>query len=374
MQSAFDLSYQRLSPDHSRLFRLLPLNAGPDVSTESAARLADTDPDGTEDLLQDLARAHLIEPGRTWGRWRLHDLIRLYADQQGRTHADTDQRDTAYTRLLDHYQSTTEAAATHLQTLPGTTSPQFPDRRHALAWLDDERPNLIATATAPPPHGHTRTSTGLVFALGRFLSYRRFFDDWISVTTTALATCRGLGDLLREGMVLNNLGSALMGVRRFEEAIDAHTRAAAIFRDLGDRHGEGGALNNVGHALREMRRLEEAIDAYTRATAIHRDLGDRHDEGLALGSLGLALREVRRFEESIDTHTRATAIHRDLGDRHDEGMALNNLGLALREMRQFEESIDAYTRATAIFRDLGDRHAEGRALWAWAVAHNESRL
>ncbi|MDQ1041969.1 tetratricopeptide repeat protein [Streptomyces sp. V4I2] len=373
VQSAFDLSYERLSPHHSRLFRLLSLNPGPDVSTESAARLADTDPDGTEDLLQDLARAHLVEPGHTWGRWRLHDLIRLYADQQGRTHADTDHRDAALTRLLDHYQSTTEAADTHLQTLPSTTSPRFPDRHHALAWLDDERPNLIATATATPPHDHPHTSTALAFALAQFLDYRRLFGDWITVTTTSRAIYRDLGDRHGEAMALNNLGLALRKMRRFGEAIDAHTQALAIYRDHGDHHREGVALSNLGGALAGVRRFEEAIDALTQAATIHHDLGDHHKEGGALNNLGLVLRGVRRFEEAINTLTQAATIHHDLGDRYGEGGALNNLGSALQEVRRFEEAIDAHTQALAIYRDHGDHHGEGVALSNLGSALREAR-
>lgn len=83
VRAAFDLSYRHLTAEQARLFRLLPVNPGPDVSTETAARLAALDEEQTAVLLQELGRAHLIEPGRTWGRWRMHDLLRLYADETG---------------------------------------------------------------------------------------------------------------------------------------------------------------------------------------------------------------------------------------------------------------------------------------------------
>ncbi len=245
VRAAFDLSYQRLSDDHARLFRLLPLNAGPDLSTESAARLTGTDQLQAEELLQDLARAHLIERGHTWGRWRLHDLVRLYADQHGHTHAATDKRAAAQARLHAHYRTTTEAAATHLNSLPRSPSARFADQGHALAWLDDERLNLVATATAPPPLGHPKTSTALADALAQYLNLRRYFDDWITVTTTALTIWRKRGDRHHEAIALNSLGLALQEVRRFDEAFTAHTRAANTFRELGDRDGEATALNNL---------------------------------------------------------------------------------------------------------------------------------
>ncbi|MGW1885888.1 ATP-binding protein [Streptomyces sp. NPDC001970] len=362
VRAAFDLSYQRLNHDHARLFRLLPLHAGPDLSTESAAHLAGTDQPQAEELLEGLARGHLIEPGHTWGRWRLHDLVRLYAEQRGHTHADGDQRVAAQARLHDHYRTTTEAADVHLETLPGTRSPRFTDRHHALAWLDDERLNLVATATAPPPLGDPDTSAALAFALARYLDHRRYFDDWITITTTALAVCRELGDRDGEAGALNHLGLALREVRRFGESIDAHTRAAAVYGELGDRDGEAGALNNLGSALRQVRRFDEAIDAHTQAAAVYGEPGDRHGEAGALNNLGLALREVRRFDDAIDAHAQAAVVYREFGDRHGEAVAMDNLGLALREVRRFGESIDAHTRAAAVCRELGDRHGEAGAM------------
>ncbi|MFF2520322.1 tetratricopeptide repeat protein, partial [Streptomyces sp. NPDC058086] len=216
VRAAFDLSYQHLAPGQARLFRLLPLNPGPDLSTDAAARLTGSDPDQAEGLLQHLAEAHLIEPALAWGRWRMHDLVRLYADEHGRTYATPDQRDSARTRLFTHYQDTTQAANTHLDTLPGPRAPHFPDRAAALRWLDAEHASLTATATAAPALGHPATTTSLVFSLARYLDYRRYFDDWITLTTSALAICRELGDRHGEGQALNNLGGALQGVRRFE--------------------------------------------------------------------------------------------------------------------------------------------------------------
>ncbi|MET8861211.1 tetratricopeptide repeat protein, partial [Streptomyces sp. NPDC004579] len=282
VRAAFDLSYQHLTPDQARLFRLLPLNPGPDLCTDAAAYLAGTGPDQVEELLQYLAEAHLIESAVAWGRWRMHDLVRLYADEHGRTHATGDQRDSARNRLFTHYQDTTQAADTHLDTLPGPRAPHFPDRVSALEWLDAEHANLTATATAASALGHPAVTTSLAITLARYLDHRRYFDDWITLTTTALTVCRELGDRHGEGGALNNLGLVLRDVRRFEEAVDAHIQAATVFREFSDRHGEGQALNNLGSALRDVRRFEEAVDAHIQAATVFRELGDRHTEGGAL--------------------------------------------------------------------------------------------
>lgn len=362
VRAAFDLSHDRLGHRHARLFRLLSLNPGDDLSTEAAAGLADGDLYEVEELLQDLARAHLLEPAHVWGRWRLHDLVRLYADEKGRLHAGSDERDAARTRLFVHYRTTAEAAGTHLDAARGTASTRFPDRDGALAWLDDERSNLVATVTAAPRFGLGETGLDLADALSRYLHDRHAFDDWVTVTTTALAVCRESGDRRGEAAALNQLGLALAGLRRFGEAADAHDEAATVHRGTGDRNGEAGALTNLGSALTELRRFDDAVDVLSRAAAVFRGTGDVQGEGGALGNLGNVLTKLRRFDDALKAHSRAVAVLRGTGDRRHAGLALNNLGGVLTEVRQFDLALKAHTAAVAVYRTLGDRHGEAISL------------
>ncbi|MDG4863002.1 tetratricopeptide repeat protein [Streptomyces sp. T-3] len=362
VRAAFDLSYELLDEDHARMFRLLPLNPGPDLATEAASQLAATEAARAEKLLQHLAEAHLIDPGPTWGRWRMHDLVRLYADDRGRTRAVDDRRQDAQARLYAYYSDTTSAADSHLAPPSVSRAPRFQDRGQALSWLDAERPNLIATAIATAALGHTATATSLTFALADYLNYRHYSDDLITLANSALVISRRAADRYGEFRALAHLGLALEQARRFDDAIDVHTQAADIARAWGDRRAEGSALNNLGRALREVRRFDEAIDAFTQDLAICRDLGDRHGEGTTLNNLGPVLREAGRFQEAIEAHTQAAAISRAFGDRHGEAMALNNLGTALSEAGRIEEGIDAHTHAVSAFHDLDDRHGEAMAL------------
>ncbi|MGW2811260.1 tetratricopeptide repeat protein, partial [Streptomyces sp. NPDC001450] len=373
VRASFGLSYQLLDEDHARLFRLLPLNLGPNLSTEAAARLADLDQYETKQFLMDLeqahligaeAESHLIGAEAEWGRWRMHDLVRLYADELGHTHDGPHLRHSARTRLFIHYETTTAAADTHLHldTRARPRSPLFNNRAAALKWLDAEYANLLPTAITAWALGHPTTAVSLGFSLAHYLQHHRRFHDLITVSDIALIVCRQTRDRHGEAMALTNLGAALREVRRFGEAIDAHTKAAALYREACNRHGEGQALNNLGAALQGERRFGEAIDALTKAADIFREANDRHGEGQALTNLGAALREVRRFGKAIDAHTKAAALYRESGDRHGEAVALDSRGLVLREVRRFGEAIDAHTKAAAIYREANDRHGEGQAL------------
>ncbi|MFF7114778.1 tetratricopeptide repeat protein, partial [Streptomyces albogriseolus] len=357
VQAAFDLSYQALPPDQARLLRLLSCNPGPDISTQAATVL--NDGASARPLLAALVRAGLLtEHPIGSDRWRLHDLIRLYAHHQHQS-TDSDQlRQHSLTGLLEYYQVTADAADGHLRARAGTAVPaRFTSRAEAVAWLDAERSNLLAAAIA-----HPTFALGVADSLARHLHSRRAFADAVTLAHHALTAARKGGDLVGEGKALSNLGDALYAVRRFEEAIEAHTQALEICREVGDRHGEGKELNSLAGALYAVRRFEEAIDALSRFLKMCRGVGDRHGEGIALNNLGSVLSEVRRFEEAIEAHTQALEICREVGDRHSEGNVLNNLGSVLIEVRRFEEAIEAHTQALEICREVGDRHSEGNVL------------
>ena len=400
--AAFELSYRQLDQDAALLFRLLPADPGPDVSAEAAAQLAGWPVDRVRAVIGQLTQAHLVEPAGRPGRWRMHDLLRLYARQL--PEVGPGERDQAFGRVLAWYLRHAAAAEERLQArgdeVPVTAV--FAGRADALAWLDDQRPNLVAAVALAADTGRYQEAMALPLRLGEYLAWRRRFDDWLAVLEVSRATARQVNDehneglalmdlghalcearrfeeaisacrdavaifgktgyRLGEGMRLTNLGNALRAARRFEEAISVHQDAVAICRETGDRDGEGMALSNLGIALKEARRFEEAISACRDAVAIYRETGDRHGEGRALINLGGALRGARRFEEAISADQDAVAICRETGDRYGEGMVLSNLGYVLREARRFEEAISACRDAAAIYRENGDRHGEGMAL------------
>ena len=288
VRAAFEASYRRLAAEQARLFRLLALNPGPDTATEAAAALAGAPAGQVRPLLAALAGASLVTEQPVGGnRWRMHDLIRLYAAELGRDAARDDQSEAALDRLLEHYRDTAAAADDHLRALPGQAVPErFDGRADALAWLDAERPTLVAAVTLAAASGRARTAVSLASCLAVFLDWRRHFDDMITTGQAAVDSAHHAGDLHGEAAALTNLGVALREVRRFDEAITAHQQAAALFAELGDRHGEAAALNNLGVALQEVRRFDEAITAHQRAAALFTELGDRHGEAMALDNLG----------------------------------------------------------------------------------------
>jgi hypothetical protein len=79
VDSAFYLSYRMLTNRERHPFLRLGLNPVPDFSIAAAAVLADLPEHEAAKLLEALADVNLLEPSGFVNRYRMHDLLRLYA-------------------------------------------------------------------------------------------------------------------------------------------------------------------------------------------------------------------------------------------------------------------------------------------------------
>jgi len=355
-----DHAYNRLPATSARVFRLLPVYPGPDVSAAAVAALAGLPVNESHGALTCLTRTQMVEavPG-SGGRWRIRDLARPLAQRLSDPLAADDGHEQARNRLLDYYLIATEAADDRLRGLPPIPVQQeFTDRKGALAWLDAERASLIAVVQMAADTGRDHAAKSLPLLLAHYLGFRSRFDDLLALSRIGLDAARRLGDRAAESDALTNLGLALYGLHRHEDAVVVQQDAAGIFHETGDHHGQAHALNNLGLALHGLHRNEEAVAAHRNAAAIYRETGDHHGEGNALNNLGLALRALQQFDDAAAAHRGAAAIYRETGDRHSIAMALGNLGNVLRELGRYEEAVAAYQEAADIFRETGDRPRE----------------
>ncbi|WP_435811178.1 BTAD domain-containing putative transcriptional regulator [Streptomyces ossamyceticus] len=101
LRTAFAPSYRRLPPENARLFRLLSLRPGPDLTPRAAAALADLPQRRTRLLLDELTDAHLVTEHAP-GRYVQHTLLRLYAAELTAEYDSPAERRAALHRLRTH--------------------------------------------------------------------------------------------------------------------------------------------------------------------------------------------------------------------------------------------------------------------------------
>jgi tetratricopeptide (TPR) repeat protein len=354
VRAVLERSYLRLPLPQAELFRLLAVNPGPDLSTDTA--VAYTGIGKAKDVrtrLAGLAAASLVRQDPDTGRWRMHDLVRAYATEQAQQSAQHSA--VARLRLFEYYARTARAADVHLDPATGGDRKRFADRGAAMVWLDAERANLVAAVHTAHVAGHPGITMGLASLLGDYLRTRRYLQDALAVATLAHEAATSLGDHHSEAGTLNNLGFVLQDLRRFDDALAAAQSALDIFRDLGDRHREAIAWGGLGSVLQDLRHFDDALAAHQNALDLHRDLDDQHGEAIAWNNLGSALRGTRVYGKAVEAGERAVAMFHELDDAYREGEALGDLADTLRaagrapgEVRSVREaSAEAYRRAGA---------------------------
>ncbi|MEW1927195.1 tetratricopeptide repeat protein [Streptomyces sp. NPDC088360] len=353
VRAAFRMSYERLSPPQARLFRLLSLNPGPDMGTEAAAQLAGADPGAVEVMLQDLARAHLIKAGPAWGRWLMHDLMRLYASERDRIHAERGESEAARRRLLSFYAEGAESADTHLNQSSVPRSERFRDQDHAVEWLDAERQNLMA-AVIDASAGNRRITLRLSLALGRYLLRQGLHDDWLLVSQCACEMAQVAGDDEGKLAALHMYGTAQKMLRRGQEARATFERGLTLARRKRNRASEALLLNALAGLFLETPPYTAAVDLYQQAIQVYIACGDRHGEAVARSNLGMALRSIRRFRDVFVELELAADIWRDLGDHKAMLSVQHTMGNTLCQMGRLREAIALLQDVAERFRELGE--------------------
>jgi len=367
MSTTLAYSYDLLDTDTRRLFRLLSLVPGPDVTADTAADLAGLPADQTRALLTKLVAVHLVEE-RAPGRFGFHDLLRLFAARQ----ADAD-GPAALDRLYAHYASRVEAAARRLYPqilrLPDDTAEPhtFDTDADAVAWLDAERFNLAAAVTRGCEQGPRRPAWTIANNLRGYFFIRMFVVQWHAVAHAALRAAEAEGD--ERALAAAQLNLADLGWRQGDLA-----GAEAAFR-LAEQHasagrwpaGEATALGNLGGMRRMQGRLTDAVVLLERSLRLNTEIGRTEGQLVNLGNLGVTYGELGDWRRSEDYLVRTQEICERIGSRSGQAVSLSNLVETAMHLGDLDQAETRQAQALALHRQLGDKAGEASTIRSAAV-------
>ncbi|MFC9059344.1 tetratricopeptide repeat protein [Streptomyces sp. NPDC057074] len=358
VRAAFDLSYERLPKDQARLFRLLPLNTGPDVASEAVSKLAELEVRETARMLESLSRAHLVEVGQVWGRWRLHDLLRIYANEKGDASKREDGQEQAVRRLGRYYTDTSESADWVLRDRASKAEgKRFRDRYgEPVKWFHIEETNLLAASHLAEREGLFEGAYSISIHLGLYLDVRRRVTDLIGVAKTALSAARKAENIDWQARSLNHLGLALSSIRRFSDSIPPLMEGVKLARAAGAREVECDMLIALGAALRQVNGPVAGIPPLKRALTLGRALGDPLHVGTALTNLGNVYRESGRLAEAVKAYGESVRFHQLSGDRRKEASGHSGLALAFSQLGNHDASLPHFRKAIELYKSVGDQH------------------
>ncbi len=365
VRAVFSWSYQNLSRPAARMFRLLGMHPGPDISLPAAASLAGVPCSRALGLLAELTGTHLLTQDARC-RFAFHDLLRAYAREEAQREEDKAGQRAATRRMLDHYLHTAWSGVTALSpgrdpafvlaaASPGTEPEDILDGVHALAWFDAEHQVLMAVISQAAAAGFDVHAWQLPWALGEYFSRRGHWQDEVSTQRIGLAAARRLGDLAGQARAHQGLGCAL-STSSAGRAGHAHlTRALSLYRELGDQSGQSWIHLCFAVAFDYQRRPDKALGHALQVLTLARASGHAVQEANALSTIGWLYAQLGDYPRALAHCRPGLDAYRDLGDRNGEAATWDSLGYVHHHRGEYAQAATCYLHALELSRDLGRR-------------------
>ncbi|WP_046468718.1 ATP-binding protein [Allosalinactinospora lopnorensis] len=369
VRAVFSASYTALPPEAARLFRGLGVHPGTEFGAAACAAAVGLPLRRARPLLDQLTAANLVQRvGHD--RYRLHDLLRVYAAE--RFHAEeAPERTAEVLRLLTGWYLASARNAVLLvqpnsRTVedpagePPANPLTFDTPKAALAWFAQERATIVRSIRAALDHGLYELAWRLPAAVYGLFERHRHWHEWREINLVGLEAARTLGNRYGEAYNLLGLADAEWLLGDTEEALEHYTAALEAAREVGDGWIEGFALRQLGELRREQEDdapvlLQQAIDAFRRA-------GERRGEGMALLSLVECERALGHFGIALENCRTAIGIFTDIEDTWTVAWARCFLAAALASSGRHAEAVEEYQTAIAVFREVDDLDSEAVAL------------
>ncbi len=371
VRAVFSWSYRALGADAARLFRLLGLHPGPDISLAAAASLAAIEPDPAREALAELTRAHLLAEHLP-GRFAFHDLLRAYAAEQAQADDGQDVRDEAAHRLLDHYVRTAHGSAMRIEphmdpvdltpARPGVivTEPATADA--AMAWFIAEQAGLLGAVRLAAEVGLSSHAWQLAWISSTFLLRRGAWEDNTLAQQAGLDAARRAGDVRGAAHAVHGLALGYARSGRFGAAIGDFERALLQFETIGDRVSQARIHNSLIWLAEREERLADALGHAARALDLYREAGHRAGQAAVLNDIGFCQARLGNYQQAQSYCEAALAAVRELGERNWEAATWDSLGYIHAGLGDQERAVACYERAVGLYRELADRFNEADTL------------
>jgi DNA-binding SARP family transcriptional activator/tetratricopeptide (TPR) repeat protein len=378
IRTVFAWSYRALPERAADLFRLLGLHPGRSISTDAAAALLGDDVRPTERLLDVLARANLVEHDTAW-RYRLHDLLRLYAADRADEEETSDQRRAAVRRMLDWYLLSANNAATLVEPrrvpVPGLppadeiTPRSFTTDAEALQWCEAERETIVAAVKCAEQYrfyDHCWQLCGTVHEV-----FDRFGnqDDLLRTQEIALIAAKAVNNTEAQWGTLNNLGVTHLRLGHYEQAAAYLTTSLGIAQGMPDRALRATCMLNLGIAHMRLGDIRTAISRYRQALREYERAGERLGIAVTHHHMGDACRHLKRHDEALTSYQNALRIHEDIGSLRGQGNTHAEMAALHLELHQYPQALEHCRQALELHTRTKDHTRMCEVLITSAAAH-----
>jgi DNA-binding SARP family transcriptional activator/tetratricopeptide (TPR) repeat protein len=371
VRAVFSWSHEQLAGPAARMFRLLGVHPGPDVTVPAAASLAGITHGEAGRLLAGLTGSHLLtEHAR--GRFAFHDLMRAYAAELAEGQEDAPERQAAVHRALDFYLQTARAAdallnpARDLPALiaaqPGVVPELLESDTQALAWLQGEHRVLLAAVRWAAETGFDGHAQQLPAALVTFLDRQGHLEDYAATQRTALAAAQRASQPDGLARAHLDLAGAYGRLGSYDQAHSHMSRALSLYRDLGDCGGQGRARLSLSWLCNQQSRHDLGLRHCQHALELFRASSEPVWQARALGAIGWCYTLLGDHMQALTVCEGAVGLHRELGDQLGEAAAWESLGDARHHLGQHGEAVACLRRSAGLYSGVGEHYYQAEAL------------
>jgi tetratricopeptide (TPR) repeat protein len=364
LRAVFSWSLRHLAEPAARMFRLLGVHPGPDISARAAASLAGVPLPRARELLAELAGANLLTEHAP-GRFAFHDLLRAYAGERALEQDSGQERDAAIRRMLGHYLHTANTAALLLNPErdqialtpygPGVLLADLRTQEQAVAWFGAERQVLIQLITWAPGAGFDAHAWQQAWTLVDFLDRQGYWKEFHATQHTALAAAQHAADRTGQAHAHRCLGLACIRLRSYGDARTHLQSAQELYRQTGNDRGQALIWLSHGRLSAFQGRWAEALGHAEQALELYRSVGHRAGLANALNNAGWYLAHVGNCERALARCQEALGLFEELRDRAGQARTLDSMGYAHDCLGHYAEAVDSYQQAVQLYRGGGDR-------------------
>ncbi|MFF4251422.1 tetratricopeptide repeat protein [Streptomyces sp. NPDC001663] len=354
------LRYTDQSETARRLLRRLALAGRASLGGAAAASLLATDEAEATRHLVALSRAGLIDHVRG-NRYRLHDLVRAFAQARLLDEEEAAERSAAQERLIVNYADLADSVLRlvdgNMSTRSDRFSPHgFTSLDEALRWLDDESSFITSTLR----HAEGVNQAAVLNLLGALCDYCLLRGDLYR-----LGEISELAQAVDQGLLVRSVQWRTgIAARQLGELDKARTTLTSVVDLYMEAHHDAGAaralcslgitLHHQGNLTEAAAKLREALDlqsppelATDRAWTMHALAAVERDEGHVSEAL-------RLLSESLVLHREGESVHGEAWAHFQLGQLSLRMGDVPRAESELRAALDRYGRT---------RDARGEA-WA----------
>ncbi|WP_410653884.1 BTAD domain-containing putative transcriptional regulator [Amycolatopsis sp. lyj-112] len=374
VRGSIALSYQALNPAARHAFRLIGRCRTLDLPAWAVSTLIDGDDlneaEDADEAIDELVEASLLEAtgldptGEQ--RFRLHDLVRVFATELGREVETLAERVATVAKLSDAALCLADTAARRLpRTVPMPLSDQdvpaqpLPEElverllRDPGTWFSVERANLVSAVSSLCEFGWRRKALRILERLSAYLYQHNHYTDMRTAYETLRDAARKADDRHIAAIAEANLTVLLHARGEYERAVEGYRECSRELAALGDSSAQAWVESNLAHCLVGLGRAGESLDAATQA----RELSTVEASGPgshARRAESAALHRLGKITEALEIDRRILFQARESGDDRQLGTALQGLSWSLmldgrpeQALETIEESVRVLRRTTA---------------------------